>query len=136
MSRHQRLINLASKVAAQERIHPVGFFLGAVVAHGNRPIAFGMNTTKTNPNNPKLSESYPNNVCAEVNAVQSALKFISRSDLANCDVYVTRLKNNFKSFGNSKPCSVCQRYLKDLGIKNVYYIEVRGKQCQIKKMKL
>jgi len=49
--------------------------------------------------------------------------------LNNCegkDLYVVRVLKNL-DFAISYPCEVCQQLIMDVGVRNVYYINERGK---------
>ena len=90
------------------------FRLGAVLVHRNSIVSVGMNSYKTHPLMAARTE-WP-----FLHAEQNA---IIRAGLDNCeglDLYIARvLKNN--DLAMSKPCDVCIKLIKDVGIRNVYY---------------
>ena len=90
------------------------FRLGAVLVHKNIIVSVGMNSYKTHP------LMAPRTEWPFLHAEQHA---IVRAGVDNCeglDLYVARvLKNN--ELALSKPCDVCAKLIKNVGIKNVYY---------------
>ena len=90
------------------------FRLGAVLVHKNIIVSVGMNSYKTHP------YMAPRTEWPFLHAEQHA---IIRAGVDNCeglDLYVARvLKNN--ELALSKPCDVCAKLIKNVGIKNVYY---------------
>ena len=90
------------------------FRLGAILVHKNSIVSVGMNSYKTHPLMAARTE-WP-----FLHAEQHA---IIRAGVDNCeglDLYVARvLKNN--ELALSKPCDVCAKLIKNVGIKNVYY---------------
>jgi len=90
------------------------FRLGAILVHRNSIVSVGMNSYKTHPLMAARTK-WP-----FLHAEQNA---IIRAGLDNCeglDLYIARvLKNN--TLALSKPCKVCIKLIKDVGIKNVYY---------------
>ena len=90
------------------------FRLGAVLVHKNIIVSVGMNRYKTHP------LMAPRTEWPFLHAEQQA---IVRAGVDNCeglDLYVARvLKNN--ELALSKPCDVCAKLIKNVGIKNVYY---------------
>jgi len=96
------------------------FKLGAVLAHKNMLVSTGNNSYKTHPLMHRRTE-WP-----FLHAEQSAL---IRNGLDNCkgkDLYVVRVLKNL-DFAISYPCKVCQQLIMDVGVRNVYYINERGK---------
>jgi len=95
------------------------FRLGAVLVGKNSVISAGHNSYKTHPIMASRTE-WP-----FLHAEQHA---IIRNGLDNCDnldLYVVRvLKNNEMAI--SYPCEVCRELISNIGIKNVYYINVTG----------
>jgi deoxycytidylate deaminase len=90
------------------------FRLGAILVHKNNIISVGTNSYKTHPLMAARTE-WP-----YLHAEQHA---IIRAGVDNCeglDLYIARvLKNN--KLALSKPCNVCSKLIRDVGIKNVYY---------------
>ena len=90
------------------------FRLGAILVYKNSIVSVGMNSYKTHPLMAARTE-WP-----FLHAEQHA---IVRAGVDNCeglDLYVARvLKNN--ELALSRPCSVCAKLIRNVGIKNVYY---------------
>ena len=90
------------------------FRLGAILVHKNNIISVGTNSYKTHPLMAARTQ-WP-----YLHAEQHA---IIRAGVDNCeglDLYIARvLKNN--NLALSKPCNVCNKLIRDVGIKNVYY---------------
>ena len=90
------------------------FRLGAILVYRNSIVSIGMNSYKTHPLMAART-SWP-----FLHAEQNA---IIRAGLDNCeglDLYIARvLKNN--TLAMSKPCKVCIKLIKDVGIRNIYY---------------
>tara|TARA_R100000306_G_scaffold30909_1_gene33142 strand:+ start:46 stop:423 length:378 start_codon:yes stop_codon:yes gene_type:complete len=90
------------------------FRLGAVLVYKNSIVSTGTNSYKTHPLMAART-AWP-----FLHAEQHA---IVRAGVDNCeglDLYVARvLKNN--DLAMSRPCDICDQFIKDVGIKNVYY---------------
>jgi|TARA_B100001964_G_scaffold211099_1_gene246081 deoxycytidylate deaminase len=95
------------------------FRLGAVLVNKNSIISVGNNSYKTHPLL-KYRTEWP-----FLHAEQHA---IIRRGLDNCeglDLYVVRILKNL-NYAISYPCDVCKQLIKDVGIRNVYYIDENG----------
>ena len=93
--------------------------LGSVLVNKNAIISVGNNSYKTHPLLKHRTE-WP-----FLHAEQHA---IIRRGLDNCeglDLYVVRILKNF-NYAISYPCDVCKQLIKEVGIRNVYYIDVKG----------
>lgn len=97
----------------------------AVVRRSNI-IATGTNEYRTHP----LQKRYGRNedsiyLHAEVSAIINALKIIDHEELSKCSLYIARAKKVTKDsdwqYGLAKCCPGCERLIKKLKIKNVYY---------------
>ena len=88
--------------------------LGAILVYKNNIVSVGMNSYKTHPILQKRT-AWP-----FLHAEQHA---IVRAGVDNCeglDLYVARvLKNN--NLAMSRPCGICDKLIKEVGIKNIYY---------------
>ena len=65
---------------------------------------------------------------AEIDAINKALKLISKKQLAKCDMYVVRLKRTKPGGteyveGIAKPCVGCMQVIGSYNINNVYWTE-------------
>ena len=93
--------------------------LGAVLVNKNSIVSVGNNSYKTHPML-KYRTKWP-----FLHAEQQA---IIRHGLDNCegkDLYIVRVLKNLE-YAMSYPCSVCRKLISDIGIKNVYYTNVKG----------
>jgi deoxycytidylate deaminase len=114
----------AAKLAAIQGVGANGrghnkFKLGAALTHKNMLISTGSNSYKTHPLMHRRTE-WP-----FLHAEQSA---IIRNGIDNCegrDLYVVRILKNL-DYATSYPCEVCQQLIKDVGVRNVFYIDERG----------
>ena len=121
MTRRERLIHIAGNAATNVDPTNCEFLVGAVVAHGNRVISTGCCMAKTHPRNPKRGTStHKKQLCAEVSAILRALSIVSKRRIHHCTVYVTRRRRD-GSYGMAKPCSHCQTFLRENGIKKAFY---------------
>lgn len=127
MSRHTKHIHTLFTKAAT--LGEVGNSrVAASIVMYNRIIAFGINQYKTHPLQKKFGK---NNQCvhlhAEICAIKNALRFIQKSDLLNCTLYIARAKYQDETkqqfiHGLAKPCANgCERAIETLGIKKVVY---------------
>lgn len=126
MARSDRFIRLAYNVS-QEADSNCSFLLGAVIVLGSRVISTGACTTKTHPRNPKTkATTLKDQLCAEIVAILRAIKILSAAKIKDCNIYVTRRrKNGTKAL--AKPCEHCQGFLKEIGIRSVFYTTNAGK---------
>ena len=93
--------------------------LGSVLVNKNSIISVGNNSYKTHPLLKHRTE-WP-----FLHAEQHA---IIKRGLDNCeglDLYVVRILKNL-NYAISYPCTVCKVLIKEVGIRNVYYIDVKG----------
>ena len=120
----------ASKLSDFRRIH-----IGCVVVYKNRVISVGWNTTKGNPLQQKRNEKYrfgkddKDNGClhAEMLAILHSRPYLKNLDMSKVSIYVYR-ESRFGEIRMSKPCSACDSYIRELGIKHIYYT-VNGGYC-------
>ena len=113
---------LAYTVAKQS---PSRYRLGAVVAKGNRVLGVGFNNQgKTHPIMRKYDpgEFRPGGIHAEVKACQGA----SYRELSNAEIYVARILRSGEP-ALAKPCEICQRFLRAMGVKKAYYSMPEGR---------
>jgi len=105
--------------------------VGAVVVSGKRILSASCNSTKTRPlqfyyNKYRNFEDYKNSNSCE-HAEISALSPLIGKEIAwdKVSIFTFReLKTGEKAC--SKPCPACSKLIKNLGIKNVYYIDEDG----------
>ena len=103
------------------------FKLGAVIFDGKKIIATGCNHSKGHPMQKKYNKHrYKENehecgyVHAEINAIVNMLHTHHNIDCSNLSIFIYREHKN-GDYALAKPCRACEKALKDLGIKNVYY---------------
>ena len=100
------------------------FRLGSVLVNKNSIVSVGNNSYKTHPLLKHRTE-WP-----FLHAEQHA---IIKRGLDNCeglDLYVVRILKNL-SYAISYPCTVCKVLIKEVGIRNVYYIDVKGNFARV-----
>ncbi len=114
-----------------------GPHLGVVVVENKRIISTGFNCSKTNPLQKKYNiyRYHENNseTLPKVHAEVKALAPLIGKDVnwKNVSLYIYReLKNGMPAC--SKPCCSCEHLIKDLGIRNIYYIDSFGNFCREK----
>ncbi|SVE26487.1 uncharacterized protein METZ01_LOCUS479341 [marine metagenome] len=103
------------------------FKLACAIVYRKTIITIGTNSYKTHP---IMSEYGVNEdsiyLHAEIDAINKALKLISKKQLAQCDLYILRVKREqgVESAwirGLAKPCSGCMKAIKQYKIRKVYY---------------
>jgi len=120
MARHQRFICRATHITKQADPNCT-FAVGAIIVLGSRIISTGACTTKTHPANPKIKASTKRDqLCAEIVAALKSTKILSRAQIKNCRVYIAR-KRKDGTVAMAKPCKHCTKFLKELGIRAVFY---------------
>lgn len=102
---------------------------GCVVSDGHRIISSGHNTKRTHPlqkelNKERFQVDTPHSLHAESMAL---IPLMNRKDInwKKCKLYVYReLKNG--DIALSRPCPSCEKLIKTLGIRNVFYTTYNG----------
>jgi len=116
-----RHFELAAKTALRSDSK---FRLGAVLAKRNRAISWGWNDMRRT--HPIMREyNYDKAWVPGVHAEIDACLGVDRDDLNNADVYVVRIRKD-GSYGLAKPCLICTRILKSMGISRAYYSTEEG----------
>ena len=90
------------------------FRLGAVVVNAPHIVSVGYNSYKTHTRLAKITD-YP---C--LHAETHAMFRAGLDNIAGMDLYVLRLGRRGE-IRYAKPCSVCQYYITNTGLRNVYY---------------
>ena len=94
--------------------------IGAVVFKGKRIYSSGHNSVRSSP----LSMKY-RDWEESLHAEQSALLNLDWSKLKGCSILVLRLSKKGK-LGMCKPCPMCEKLLRYVGIKYAYYSNAEG----------
>lgn len=117
-----------SRLSDFRRIH-----IGSVVVYRNKIVSVGWNTTKGNPLQQKRNEKYrfgkddKDKGClhAEMLALLHARPYLKGLDMSKVSIYVYR-ENKSGELRMSKPCPACDSYIRELGIKDIYYTSSDG----------
>lgn len=110
------------------------FHVGCVVVYKGSIIASAHNSNKSDPkqkkynryrhfNNYHMAKPVHHSLHAEVAALKSITYPVAQQiDWKKVKVYVYRIAPGLpKGRGNSRPCQGCMHYIKELGIRDVYY---------------
>ena len=123
--RIQKAFDDLSKVAA---VAPkvANYRLAAAIFYKNRLVTYGTSSYKSSP----FQQRYAADVWkiflhAEIAAIKNSLRFLELWQLKRSTLFICRVKHERK-WGNSKPCSGCQRAIAEFGIKNVLYSVEEG----------
>jgi deoxycytidylate deaminase len=114
------LMHLALRIALKSISK---YRLGAVIAKRKKILQVGFNQMgKTHPQMQKyVKGDWTPGLHAEVDCCLG----LPAEDLLGADVYVGRImKNGLPSL--ARPCEVCQRFLKNVGVRVVYYSTREG----------
>lgn len=128
-ARTNRFFAYLRKLAIENEGVQGRFKLAAAVVYKKYVIATGVNSYKTHPI--MNGEGYRKGqvfLHAEMDAIRNALKLIDIEQLAQCDLYVVRVKrphnkSNEWIYGLAKPCPGCTKAIANFGIKNIFYSE-------------
>lgn len=130
--RNERILNFLTKAAEAADHVGIRAKLAAAVVIKNEIIAIGFNRRKSHP----FQAQYQSNekqiyLHAENDAINRALKYISKEDLKKATLYVARVKyrdNKTKKaiWAESKPCFGCQKAIHSYGIKTVVHTHSEG----------
>jgi len=110
-----RLIDIANGITLEENINPRTRHY-AFILNKNKILSIGCNSLKTHP---KLFK-YGYHKNAGIHAELSALIKSGSISHSNNKLITFRFDKSGE-LNNGKPCSFCQRALKDVGIKEVWY---------------
>ena len=108
-----------SKLSDFKRVH-----IGCIVVEKHRIISSGYNSNKTCPlqkryNTERFSVDTPHCLHAEIKALKPLLNN-SEIDFSKVKVFVYRETKNGKP-AMARPCPSCMGFIKELGIKKIYY---------------
>lgn len=106
--------------------------VGCVVAMKGRIIAAGFNSRKTHPvmskyNKYRQFRDWNGDTPSQLHAEVAALIQLDGSDidLSKADIFVYRIRKD-RPYGMAAPCPACRQYIKDLGIKSMWYTTQDG----------
>ena len=101
--------------------------VGCVVAYKGNVLAAGWNSNKTHPvqahyNQYRNLRPSPSPSPAQLHAETAALIQLRGEDIPwdKVDVFVYRLRRD-RPHGMARPCDACRRYMRDLGIRSIWY---------------
>jgi deoxycytidylate deaminase len=119
---HKAYFKAAKAVSSISDFHKVR--IGCVAVYSHRIISSGTNSTKTNPlqkkyNIHRFDVDSGHTLHAES---QCLLPLVGRKDIdfSRMSLYIYR-EHKDKTLALSRPCKSCERLIRDLGIKKVYY---------------
>jgi tRNA(Arg) A34 adenosine deaminase TadA len=125
--RDQKILAILSKAAEAADHVGIRAKLAAAIVIKNEIISIGFNRKKTHP----FQRQFQTNdkqiyLHAETDAINRALKYVSKEELRKATLYVARVKytdNKSKKaiWAESKPCTGCQKAIKSYGILNVVH---------------
>lgn len=100
---------------------------GCVVAQRGRVLAAGFNSRKSHPqqlryNRYREFRKGTSPLPAQLHAEVATLVQLKNADVDwnKVDVFIYRLRRD-RPHGLARPCPACMRYLRDLGVKSVWY---------------
>ena len=125
--RDQKILAILSKAAEAADHVGIRAKLAAAIVIKNEIVAIGFNRRKSHP----FQVQFQTNdkqiyLHAETDAINRALKYVSKEELKKATLYVARVKyldNKTKKvvWAESKPCIGCQRAILSYGISNVIH---------------
>lgn len=93
---------------------------GAIIVKGTNILSKGYNQKKTHPALMRYCDEQLASLHAETHAL-----FRTSCNVIGADLYVVRRKRGDK-FGLSKPCEICMKILKNMGIRKAIYSNSDG----------
>lgn len=116
------------------------FHIGCVVVYKHKIIGRGHNSNKTHPIQKKYNERYRefkfcdnsgsihHSLHAEISALLGIPYYVGKDvDFSKVSMYVYRIcPGRKRGYGLSKPCPACEAFIRDMGIKSVYYTDNSG----------
>lgn len=125
--RDQKILDFLSKAAEAADHAGIRAKLAAAVVIKNEIISIGFNRRKTHPFQAQFQTNEQQiYLHAETDAINRALKYVSKEELRKATLYVARVKykdgrNKQAIWAESKPCIGCQKAIKSYGITNVIH---------------
>jgi len=123
---NRRVIRMLTRLAIENPGTRTRYKMSAGIVHRRDLVATGVNSYKSHPL--MAGPGYNSEqifMHAEVDAVRNALRLINQSDLAQCAIYVLRVKRSRDltgwQYGMAKPCRGCARVIASFGITRVWW---------------
>jgi deoxycytidylate deaminase len=133
-NKDNKMFKIAKEVATMSdfpRIH-----VGAVVTEGKTIISTGYNSYKTNPiqhryNKYRILNNYDSSIAKEHAEIHALSRLIGKNEIdwTKVSIYIYREKNDGLP-ACSRPCPACMKLIKDLNIKNIYFIDENNNFCK------
>lgn len=127
--KEKSFFNIAKEVSHLGNYHRTK--VGAVVVEKNHILSTGFNSKKTRPLQHKYNfyrnlDDYENSIAMQHAEIDALSPLVGKEiDWDKISIYIYReLKNGQRAC--SRPCAACSRLIKDLGIKEVFYINEYG----------
>ena len=98
------------------------FRIGAVIFNSKRIISSGHNGLRTSSNIPDKHKNFINSLHAE----QAAILNVNWNKVKGCSILVMKISKTKGSLSNARPCTMCYKILKHVGIKKIYYTNEQG----------
>lgn len=127
--KEERMFNIAREISLLSNLHRAR--VGAVVVMGNRILSTACNSQKTRPLQERYNayRNFDDDVVpipkehAEIAALSPLIG--KEIEWGKVSIFTYRELRNSKR-ACSRPCPACSRLIRDLGIKNVYYVDENG----------
>ena len=120
MNKREKYKEICKTLAKKSTFYP--YRHGAILVRGPKILSTGINQGSFN----SLAARFhlvPQH--ASLHAEIACILGIDRSILEKADLYVLRL-NRSNQIGLSKPCDVCQKALRHVGIRRIFYTDANG----------
>lgn len=131
-NRDKRILDFLTKTAEAADHFGIRARLAAAIVIRNEIISIGLNRRKTHPFQVQFQANDKQiYLHAETDAINRALKYISKKELSKATLYVARVKyrSNIDKrvvWAESKPCIGCQKAIELYGISNVIHTKEDG----------
>ena len=97
------------------------FHIGAVIFKGKRILSSGHNGLRSS----RIDNRYKNYINS-LHAEQAALMQLDWTKLKDCSILIIKCSKVEKRLSNAFPCSMCQKFLEFVGIRDIYYSNEDG----------
>lgn len=131
---HQRMNHFVEIARALKPRNQTGqFFHVTFICRKRKTLAIGINNYNKANNASRFGEYLPlksadSPYIAGIHSEISAIIKNGMEDCSDLDFYNVRI-NNRNEIAISMPCKNCQRVLKQIGYKNLYYFDIGGRIC-------